>query len=350
MDQLANATVVIAGASSGIGLATAFAFARCGANLVLGARRGEELRRVAAGCRELGANAIAFELDVGDAKDVQRLTDAAVERFGRIDVWFNNAGVGVVGPFEAAPLDAHVRVIETNLLGVVHGSHAAVRQFMAQDGRGILINMASIGGIFPAPFAASYTASKFAIAGFTDSLRAELAVRSDIQVCGVYPSFVDTPAASYAGNYSGHVLNQYRPHIAPEQVAGGVVDLVRRPRRALFVGGPPLPRLGGGLTSEFVLRRLAVMGQEAVRRAPRAGATTGNLMRPPGEPASLHGQWQPRRDGSERGRALLAAAGVAAAVALVAGIGAAARRSHARGRSRSDLEQALDLACGTSRA
>ena len=112
-----------------------------------------------------------------------------------------------MGPFELVPLAQHVRVIETNLLGVVHGSHVAVRQFLAQDGRGVLINMSSQGGMFPAPFAASYTASKFGIAGFTDSLRAELAARLGIAVCGVHPSFVNTPAMGYAGNYAGRALD-----------------------------------------------------------------------------------------------------------------------------------------------
>ena len=103
----------------------------------------------------------------------------------------------------------------------MNGSHAAVSHFMAQGGRGVLINMASIGGMFPTPLAASYAASKFGIAGFTDSLRAELAVRSEIEVCGVYPSFVDTPGVAHAANYSGRPLNGLRPNLHPGRWRSG---------------------------------------------------------------------------------------------------------------------------------
>jgi NAD(P)-dependent dehydrogenase (short-subunit alcohol dehydrogenase family) len=327
MNRFEHATVVIAGASSGIGLATAFAFACAGAKLVLGARRGDQLRRAAALCHELGGRAVPFELDVGDATQVQRLTDAAVESFGRVDIWFNNAGIGVVGPFETVPLDAHVRVIETNLLGVIHGSHAAVRQFMAQDRRGILINMSSLGGVFPAPFATSYTASKFAIAGFTDALRAELSDRSRIEVCGVYPSFVDTPAIGYAGNYSGHDLTGFRPGLDPEDVAARILDLARHPRRALFVGGPPLPRLTAAMTPNVLLRRAARLARRSIEEAPPAEPTLGNLQAPPPVQASVHGHWH-NGPPAERDRWGVAATGVVAlAAALVVGLGARAALS-----------------------
>ncbi len=327
MNRFDRATVVIAGASSGIGLATALAFAREGANLVLGARRGDELARVASACRELGGRAVPFALDVGDEHQVQRLTDEAVRQFGGVDIWFNNAGVGVVGPFEVVPLEAHDRVIRTNLLGAVHGSHAAVRQFMAQDGKGVLINMASLGGVIPAPFAASYAASKFAIAGFTDALRAELAARSRIEVCGVYPSFVDTPAMGYAGNYSGHALDRLHPELEPEDVAARIVELALKPRRALFIGGPPLPRLIAALTPDAALRRAAAWAQAGLRKAPPAEPTTGNLLRPPEQPASLHGPLHRDRPAG-RGGVLAAAAGVTAAVLLAVW----ARNAYGQGR------------------
>lgn len=321
MNHFEGATVVIAGASSGIGLATAFRFARQGANLVLGARRGDELRRAAALCGELGGRAIPFELDVGDDKQVQRLADAAVLRFGRIDIWFNNAGIGIVGPFEAVPLEAHVRVIETNLLGVMHGSHVAVRQFMAQEGQGILINMSSLGGVFPAPFASSYAASKFAIAGFTDALRAELADRSRIEVCGVYPSFVDTPAIGYAGNYSGHDLKGFQPSLDPEEVAARILDLARHPRRALFVGGPPLPRLAAALTPDVLLRRAAGLARRALEAAPSAEPTLGNLHGPSPARSSVRAHWH---DDTRTGQArygMAATGAIALAATLAVGLG-----------------------------
>lgn len=328
MPSLANATAVIAGASSGIGLATALAFARRGANLVLGARRGDELRRAAAACEEMAVRALPFELDVGDAAQVQRLADAAVGRFGRIDIWFNNAGVGAVGPFEQVPLDAHARVIQTILLGVVHGSHAAVRQFLAQDGRGVLINMASIGGVFPVPFGTSYAAGKFGVAGFTDSLRAELGIRTGIEVCGVYPTFVDTPAAGYAGNYSGHRLDALRPNLEPEEVAERIVELVHRPRRALFVGGVPAPRLLAALTPDVVVRRAARLAQAALRRAPAAEPTIGNLMQPPHRQASTRGEWlsAPPATGAARTAAVALGAGAVALLLFGASRSLAANR------------------------
>ena len=330
MLSLANATVVIAGASSGIGLATALAFARRGANLVLGARRLGELRRVAAACEEIGVSALPFELDVGDAAQVQRLTDVAVECFGRIDVWLNNAGVGAVGPFEQVPLDAHTRVIQTILMGTVHGSHAAVRQFLAQDGRGVLINMASIGGVFPVPFGTSYAAGKFGIAGFTDSLRAELKIRTGIEVCGVYPTFVDTPAAGYAGNYSGHVLDAVRPNLMPEDVAERIVALVQRPRRALFLGGVPVPRLIAALTPDSVVRQGARLARAALRRAPLAEPTIGNLMQPPPREASTRGEWRAELPGVGTARNVAIGIGLAAAALLLVG----ARRGLAAGGRR----------------
>src|SRR5690606_13423650 len=127
--HLRDSVVVITGASSGIGRATATRLARQGANLVLAARRGHELEAVAAECREHGAGCLVVPTDVADEDAVQRLADRALGEFGRIDVWINDAAVSAFGPFEATPPEVYRRVIETNLFGCIHGTRAALRRF-----------------------------------------------------------------------------------------------------------------------------------------------------------------------------------------------------------------------------
>ncbi|MEP6589465.1 MAG: SDR family NAD(P)-dependent oxidoreductase, partial [Polaromonas sp.] len=125
----APAVVVLTGASSGIGRATALAFAREGAHLVLAARGLEALDKVAAECEMLGAQALAVPADVTDADSMRGLASAAIERFGPIDVWINNVGIGAVGAFDATPIEAHQRVIEANLIGHMNGAHAVLPHF-----------------------------------------------------------------------------------------------------------------------------------------------------------------------------------------------------------------------------
>src|SRR5947209_12255872 len=121
--------VVITGASSGIGRATALEFAREGANLVLAARSRENLEETAQKCRKLGAQVLVVPTDVSRENEVEALGERAVERFGHIDVWVNNAGVGLYARFERAPLEEYRQVIETNLFGPIYGARAALKQF-----------------------------------------------------------------------------------------------------------------------------------------------------------------------------------------------------------------------------
>jgi len=126
-NSLRNSTVVITGASSGIGKAAALAFAAHGANLVLGARRDEALFEVAEEAhRQHGVHAIAVPSDVTDLEDMRLLASTAAQRFGGIDVWINNAGIGLVGPFADVPMESHRRVVETNLFGGMNGTHAVL--------------------------------------------------------------------------------------------------------------------------------------------------------------------------------------------------------------------------------
>jgi NAD(P)-dependent dehydrogenase (short-subunit alcohol dehydrogenase family) len=147
MPEVRDAVVVITGASSGIGRCTAQAFAREAAKLVLTGRNRKALQQAAKACTKLGGNAIAVECDVTREDDVQDLAERAVEEFGAVDVWVNNAGVGLYGPFEDVPCDSYRRQMETLLFGVIHGARAVLKQFRQQGGRGVLIDVSLVTGM-----------------------------------------------------------------------------------------------------------------------------------------------------------------------------------------------------------
>jgi short-subunit dehydrogenase len=280
MPQPSAATIVLTGASSGIGRATALAFARQGANLVLAARHPEALEDMAQACQRAGGSALAVPTDVTDAGQVQGLADRAIREFGRIDVWINNVGIGAVGRYEDVPVHAHRRVVEANLLGQMYGCHAVMPHFR-QRRRGVLINMISVGGWAAAPYAASYAASKFGLRGFSESLRAEVADMPDIAVCEVYPTFVDTPGVSNGANYSGKRLRPAEPMLDPREVAAALVQLARRPRPSTLLGSVAWPaRLAHTVAPDLsarVTRRIMDAGFRAAEPAP---ATEGNLFVP----------------------------------------------------------------------
>lgn len=262
--KLFNKSVVITGASSGAGMAAAVEFALCGARLTLAARNEAALEEVAQECRQLGAEVLVVATDVSDSMAVINLANAANYFFGRIDVWVNNAGVLAAGPFDEMPMALHEQVIRTNLLGYMNGAHAVLPFFKAQKS-GIIINNISVGGFIPVPYGGGYTASKFALRGFFQSLKGELLNWPDIHICDLFPAFLDTPGIQHAGNYTGKALTPAPPVYDPRRVALAMVDLAVHPRSTRYVGSVSLllkfahalfPQLMANITGSVVRRYL----------------------------------------------------------------------------------------------
>ncbi|MBN9163345.1 MAG: hypothetical protein BGO98_17145 [Myxococcales bacterium 68-20] len=238
MNKLEGAVVVLTGASSGIGRVTARMFARRQAKLVLAARSPEALQEVARRCIELGGETIAVPTDVRDESQVLALRDAAIARFGRIDIWVNDAASYLLGNLEEVPSELVRGLMETNVLGTFHGAKAAVTQFRKQ-GHGTLISIGSIAGTAPYAKASAYCASKHAVHAMNAALRQEL-VGTNIEACIVAPASIDTPLFDHAANYTGVEMRVMPPIYSPGRVARAILRCAERPRRLVFVGGAPL--------------------------------------------------------------------------------------------------------------
>jgi len=180
-----NKTILITGASSGIGEATVRELAATGARLFIGARRGERLQALAA---ELGANVAWRELDVTEAADFAAFADAAEQKFGRVDVLINNAGVMPLSPLAALKTDEWNRMIDVNIRGVLNGIAAVLPRFVAQHS-GHVVNVASVGAHFVLPTAAVYCATKYAVWAITEGLRQE---HDDIRATIISPGVTAT--------------------------------------------------------------------------------------------------------------------------------------------------------------
>jgi short-subunit dehydrogenase len=236
---LREQVIVITGATSGIGLATARMAVRHGARVVLVGRDTDALESVAneLNQRDPGRQvALGCAADVADEHQVAHIVKAAEATFGAIHTWVNNAGVSVYGRVTDVPLEDQRRLFDVNVWGVVNGSRAAVQHFATRGG--VIINIGSIASDAALPLQGAYSASKHAVKGFTNTLRLEVEEAGlPIAVCLVKPASIDTPFFDHARNYMPYAVEVPSPVYSPDVVARAILRCAVRPTRELTVGG-----------------------------------------------------------------------------------------------------------------
>ncbi|BAM03303.1 SDR family oxidoreductase [Phycisphaera mikurensis] len=239
LKPLQEQVLVVTGASSGIGLATAEAAVRAGASVVLVARSGDALaeiaRRLEAEADALGRVATAT-CDVADRAQVDAAAQTAIDRFGRIDTWVNNAGVSIYGTMEETPLDDARRLFDTNVWGVFNGCQAAIPHLKVQGGA--LINVGSEVSDATIPMQGVYSASKHAVKGINDAFRIELeeVEKASVKVTLVQPTAVDTPYPQHARNLRDQEAKLPTPMIEATKVAHAILEAATSPTDVQKVG------------------------------------------------------------------------------------------------------------------
>lgn len=283
--------VVVVGATSGVGRATALSLASLGARLVIVARNADHVAEVVAACHELGATAVGVPADISEPDDVERIVATAVADLGPIDTWINAAAALVVGELHVQPVDDIRRLIATNVLGTTLASRAAITHFRERD-QGVLINMSSLLGVIPNPIAPTYSMSKFAVRGLTLSLHQATWRRSPVRVCTILPGPIDTPMFSRAANRSGKAIRAIPPAFSAERVAAAVIRSVRRPRRQRTTGVTgALIVVGLHVVPRFTETFVAQVAARLIFSGPSARSTRGALDHAR-LPSSTNGAWR----------------------------------------------------------
>jgi short-subunit dehydrogenase len=292
MKKIANNVVVITGASSGIGRATALEIAQKGGTVVLVSRRKGALEELANECESFGGKALAVPADVCREKEVSAVVEQVMEKYGKIDVWVNNAAITLLGPFEETPLKDSRQVIETNVMGYMNGAHAVLPIFKKQ-GHGTLINVSSMVALTGQPFSAAYTVSKFAIRGLSLSLEQEYSDMKNIHVCSVLPSVIDTPLFQSAANYMGKEIKAPEPVIPAHKVADAILDLIVHPQKEVIVGYQgKISKLMKLVASTKFDRQIRKKILKDHFKKSSSSKTTGNLYSTNGR-ATISGGWLP---------------------------------------------------------
>jgi len=292
-EQLApdQRVVLIVGASSGIGRATALAFSRQGASVVLASRSEASLREAERECIAAGGTTLVVPTDVTEVDSVAALFASAVATFGRVDAVVHSASVVAYGRFEDVPASVFDRVLTTNIIGTTNVARSALARFKRQ-GSGRLVFVGSLLGKIATPYMSSYVTSKWAMHGLVRALQIEARETPGIDISLVSPGGVDTPVYYQAANYAGRVGRPPPPVDTPEKVARAVVRAVERPRRETSVGlANPLTVTGfRTMPAVFDALVMPLMKRGGLSRT-ITGPHEGNVFvaQPAGE--AVHGRW-----------------------------------------------------------
>jgi NAD(P)-dependent dehydrogenase (short-subunit alcohol dehydrogenase family) len=233
MRSLKNRVVVITGASAGIGRATALAFAREGAHLVIAARRAEKLAEVRTAVEALGARCLPVVTDVAVEAQVEHLLASTLETFGQVDIWINNAGYGLSASIEMTTVEEMERIWRVNYMGAFYGTQVALRQMRRQE-RGHIMNVSSMAARFPLPLGGAYTVTKYAMNGLTETLALELE-GTGIHASVIMPSVTESEFVQAMEKKLPDAEARWTgPVASPESVAKKIVACAKRPRPIVY--------------------------------------------------------------------------------------------------------------------
>lgn len=260
---LSQQVVLITGASQGIGRETALQMATRGASVVLAARNEEALAELARQVERLGGQAETVVTDVAEHEQVERLAQRAIERFGRIDTWVNNAAVSIYATVEQMEPEEMERLVRVNLLGQMYGARAAIPH-MKRQGGGTIVNVGSALSERAIPLQAAYVASKHGIRGFSEALRLELThEETGIEVVLILPSSMNTPLFNFARSKMGVQPMPVPPVYEPGVVAEAICHAAEHGGREIVVGGWGKLLTVGQWLSPSLLDRYMLQGGRA---------------------------------------------------------------------------------------
>jgi short-subunit dehydrogenase len=347
LKPLGEQVVVITGATSGVGLATARAAAARGAKLVLTARSAESLNAVAADLTSKGASVATLAADVADRAGLQAVADLAVERFGGFDTWVNNAGVAIFGALAKTPIEDQRRLFDTNYWGVVNGSLIAAEHLRHRPGGGALINVGSVLSDVALPPQGAYAASKHAVKGFTQALRLELmGQRAPVSVSLIKPSSLDTPYKDHARNLTGMAVRNPPPVYGASLAAQAILYAAEHRVRELTVGGGGEAVALAAMVAPFLVEPLLALAAPALSRdaSGRRRSLTDNLYAPDNDLRERSFQRQVRE--TSLATAAQMRPGATLALAALAGLAAsvAFRLGAKQARRRPDEDESADAA------